>query len=329
MRQSVLVVDDCDAIREVVEHWLRPEQVDVHHAATAANGMDAARRLAPDLILLDLLLPDEHGLVVCRWLKEDPATAEIPVVFLTGEDGPASLVEGFDVGGVDYITKPFVPAELRARVRGALRTKRLHDLLARRARLDGLTGLYDRGAFEERLSAEMTAVARYRRDVSLILIDLDGFKGLNDRHGHPFGDRVLREVASALEETVRETDMACRYGGDELALILTETDLDGAVSLAERARRRIEALSFEHEGGSVSLTASLGAASAEHLAEPTVEALVEAADRALYEAKAAGRNRVRGAVPLTSARPARAPRAGVEPARRRGAPAQATKIVSR
>jgi len=237
-------------------------------------------------------MPDLHGFEVCRRLKQDALTSAIPVIFLTGEGQTAQKVLGFDMGAVDYITKPFEPAELRARVRAALRTKLYQDLLAERAHVDALTGLGNRAAFDTQLKREIGAFARYGRQVSLILIDLDHFKQVNDQFGHPVGDRALQVVAGALVGMVRSADAVCRYGGEELALILTDTGVGGARALAERVRRRIERLELRHEGTLVPLSASLGVASIEDLGEPTETSLVEAADAALYEAKRGGRNRV-------------------------------------
>jgi two-component system, cell cycle response regulator len=299
-RQSVLVIDDSELIHEVLAVRLRPEDVTLHRAYSAAEGVSRTRELAPDLILLDIELPDATGFEVCRRLKDDPVTAGIPVIFLTAQVDTAAKVMAFDAGAVDYVTKPFQVAELRARVRAALRTKRYQDLLATRAQLDGVTGLWNRAYFDQRLAEEIAALQRYQRPFGLVMIDLDGFKELNDAHGHPFGDRVLHRVARVLNASLRSLDAPCRYGGDEFAILLSESNLAGALIVAERIRADVAALELEHRGMIVKLTASLGATATEVLpadAELTRELLLETADEALYEAKRRGRDRVVAAPP--------------------------------
>jgi two-component system cell cycle response regulator len=294
-RQSVLVIDDSELIHEVLAVRLRPEDVVLHRAYSAADAVARARELDPDLILLDIELPDGSGYEVCRRLKEDPVTAQTPVIFLTARADTEAKVKAFDAGAVDYVTKPFQVAELRARVRAALRTKRYHDLLATRAQLDGVTGLWNRAYFDQRIVEELAALRRYQRPFGLIMLDLDGFKELNDAHGHPFGDRVLARVAGALGGSLRAMDAPCRYGGDEFAIVLPESGLSGAVRVAERVRADLAALAIEPRGGPVRITASLGATATEIFppgVEITPALLVETADQALYEAKRAGRDRV-------------------------------------
>jgi diguanylate cyclase (GGDEF)-like protein len=291
----VLVIDDSRDIHDILAVRLQPEQVQLHAALDAADGLLKARALVPDLVLLDIDMPNMTGLEICQRLKADPATAEVPIIFLTGAAEVHTKVQGFDLGAVDYVTKPFQPAELRARVRAALRTKRYHDLLATRAQIDGLTGLWNRAYFDRRLREEALAVARYQRAVSLVLLDLDHFKRLNDDHGHPFGDRVLQAVGEVLWGELRAVDAPCRYGGEELALILTETDLDGAMVVAERVRAAIAGMGLRHKGAQVQVTTSVGVAAAS-LVTPhgavTADVLVELADTALYRAKRGGRDRV-------------------------------------
>lgn len=293
--QTILVIDDSPEIHALLDVRLRPEALRIEHATTPMEGLAMAASLQPDLILLDVDMPEMGGLEVCTRLKENPVTSSLPIIFLTGADSVDSKVRGFDLGAVDYITKPFEPAELRARVRAALRTKRLHDMLSARAQLDGLTGLWNRGYFNQRLSDEVLAVRRYGRALSLVMIDVDHFKRLNDGYGHPFGDMVLQRIGETLTAHSRATDAACRYGGEELAMILTETSGDGAMVLAERLRVAIEAIELRPKGKPVVVTASLGVVDATTLGEASqvsVQTLLAGADAALYRAKETGRNRV-------------------------------------
>lgn len=293
--QTILAIDDSPEIHTLLDVRLRPEGLRIEHALTPAEGLAMAAAVQPDLILLDVEMPGMGGMEVCSRLKADPLTSMVPIIFLTGAESVDIKVRGFDLGAVDYVTKPFDAAELRARVRAALRTKRFHDMLAARAQLDGLTGLWNRGYFNQRLSDEVQAVRRYGRKLSLVMIDVDHFKRLNDGYGHPFGDLVLQRIGEALSACSRMTDSACRYGGEELAMILTETAGDGAMLVAERVRQTIEALDLRPRGKPVQVTVSIGVADAADAGPPasaTAELLLERADAALYRAKDGGRNRV-------------------------------------
>lgn len=294
MSQKVLAIDDSPDVHRLLDVRLRPEGLALHYALNAEEGLAKARELMPDLILLDVDLPVVTGFEVCQRLKEDPATAAIPVIFVSGASEVYSKVQGFDLGAVDYVIKPFDPAELRARVRAALRTKRFQDLLSARSHVDGLTGVWNRSYFDQRIGDEVSATQRYGRTVSLVMLDLDHFKRHNDEFGHPFGDQVLQGVGDVLQSSLRATDAPCRFGGEEFALILTETTEESAVQTAERVRRQISELPFRPKDRPVTVTASLGVACSRALAQEglSVTALVTAADEALYEAKHGGRNRI-------------------------------------
>jgi two-component system, cell cycle response regulator len=297
--QSVLAIDDTQDIHDLLRLRLRAEGIELYHAHSAAEGIVRAKELVPDLILLDIDMPKMNGFDVCRALKAEPTTAAIPVIFLSAASDVEDKVAGFDLGAVDFVTKPFNTAELRARVRAALRTKRYQDMLAQRAQIDGLTGLWNRGYFNQRLQDEVAAAKRYGREVTLVLVDLDHFKKLNDGHGHPFGDRVLMATGEVLASSVRATDAACRYGGEEFALILTETPASGARTCTERIREQIEALNLMSKGKPVPVTTSIGFATTASVpkAQLTTQTLLDAADGALYAAKQSGRNRVCEAQP--------------------------------
>jgi PleD family two-component response regulator len=217
----VLVIDDSPEIHQLLKVRLRGEGLVLLHATDPVEGLRLARSVVPDLILLDQDMPTMTGLEACRALKADPVTSHVPIVFLTGAASVTDRVAGLDAGAVDYIGKPFDPLELRARVRATLRTKRYQDLLMLRAQLDWLTGLRNRAYFDTRLADEVMAARRHGRLVSLILLDLDHFKSINDRFGHPFGDRVLQKVGDVLLDGARVTDAPCRYGGEEFGIVLT------------------------------------------------------------------------------------------------------------
>ena len=295
MTQTVLAIDDSPEIHQLLKVRLKNLDVILSHADCGFDGFEQALASNPDLILLDVMMPDASGFDICRKLKATTETRNIPVIFLTGASDVDQKVLGFDVGAVDYIQKPFDSAELNARVRAALRTKRFQDMLAQRAMIDGLTGLWNRAHFDQRMHEEVAAAARYDRPLSLIMMDVDKFKNLNDNHGHPFGDEVLQAVGDVLQDSARTSDWPCRYGGEEFGLILRETDLEGANIMAERVREEIESLHLRNKSQLVSVTASFGVVSSTLCMNPcdlSSKWMIESADRALYASKEGGRNRV-------------------------------------
>lgn len=298
MTQTVLAIDDSPEIHQLLKVRLKNLDVELAHADCGFDGFDQAMAANPDLILLDVMMPDASGFDICRKLKATTETRNIPVIFLTGASDVDQKVLGFDVGAVDYIQKPFDSAELNARVRAALRTKRFQDMLAQRAMIDGLTGLWNRAHFDQRMHEEVAAASRYDRPMSLIMMDVDKFKNLNDNHGHPFGDEVLQAVGDVLQDSARTSDWPCRYGGEEFGLILRETDLDGAIIMAERVREEIESLQLRNKGQLVPVTSSFGVVASTLCMNPcdlSSKWMIESADRALYAAKEGGRNCVRTA----------------------------------
>ncbi|MFQ5698107.1 MAG: diguanylate cyclase [Myxococcota bacterium] len=287
----VLVIDDSDFIHKLVRMRLRREGLKVSSEYSGKKGIDRSVHDRPDLILLDIDLPDLDGFDVCQRLKEYPETRNIPVIFLTGTVTTEAKVRGLDLGAVDYVTKPFDEVELRARVRAALRTKRLQDILEKQSFVDGLTGLWNRSYMDRRLESELKVATRYERRLSLVMADIDHFKQLNDTHGHLFGDIVLQGVAGALREVARQSDVVCRFGGEEFVLLLTDTPLQGGIDVAERLRQAVESKGFEVCGQILSVTASFGVATTDRIEEPlSTEALLSAADQALYSSKQNGRN---------------------------------------
>ena len=295
-RQKVLIIDDHEQIHHLVRARLKGLPVDLLTAATGHAGLTVAKTERPDLILLDVNMPGMTGFEVCKRLKEEASTYTIPVIFLTGVDESINKVKGFDLGAVDYVTKPFDPAELRARVRAALKTKALMDMLTTQAQIDGLTGLHNRRYFDQRLTQELSASQRYGRPVGLLLLDVDHFKSINDTFGHPKGDQVLTKVAEVILRTCRNTDVACRYGGEEFAIVLPEAQADFAYHSAQRL---LEQIRQDPELTAIlgqPVTVSIGSACADPAAQPvTAAALLKEADRALYTAKNSGRNRVSAA----------------------------------
>ena len=287
--QKLLIIDDCESVHALLKVRLRGEPVEIASASNAADGIAAAKAGRPDLILLDVDMPAMDGFEACRRLKADPDTMQAPVIFLTGSATTEQKIRGLEMGAIDYIAKPFEPAELRARVRAALRTKYLIDLLAQRAQIDGLTGTWNRAYLDARLTSETSLSRRTGRPLSCVMLDIDRFKQLNDAHGHPFGDEVIRSVAQVVQATVRNEDVVCRYGGEEFAVLLPNTTPEAALALAERLRTAVAQLALRHDGRDVPVTCSVGVSNAQANPPPSI---IELADRALYQAKRDGRNRV-------------------------------------
>lgn len=296
---TVLTIDDDPEIHRLIEVRLQLERLTLVRASNAEEGLRLARELMPDLILLDVGLPDQSGFLVCRQIKGDPKTTPIPVIFLTAASDTVDKVKGLDLGAVDYVLKPFDSAELRARVRAALRTKRYQDLLATQAQLDALTGRWNRRYLERRLDEELGAHARYGRKVALIAVDIDHLKQINDACGHPFGDILLQRASEVMSTSLRVPDAVCRSGDDEFALILPETGTSGGMTVAERMQRQLSDLGLRHRGQPVLVTASFGVASTEMFGTPvavTRQILLSTAERALHRAKRDGCKCVRQGV---------------------------------
>ncbi len=290
-KQRVLLIDDDTSIHDLIRVSLSSDPVDLHSAYDGASALSVAGSLQPDLILLDLELSSTHGFDVCRQLKADPAIAQVPLIFITSTGGTADKIKGLDLGAVDYVTKPFDPGEVRARILAALRVKLLQDQLARNANVDVLTGVGNRRYFDQRAATELSRSRRHHQPLACVMLDLDHFKSLNDTHGHPFGDEVLRRLGQLLTETCRTEDVACRYGGEEFVILTPGLDRKAASGLAERLRRAIAAIELQAGGVSVKITCSLGVAEVDASTQSSAD-LVRRADKALYEAKRGGRNRV-------------------------------------
>lgn len=290
-----MIIDDSPDALAVAKVRLDAEGHTIVCADGGKTGLDAVRRERPDLILLDVEMPGVSGFDVCRELKADAELCLIPIIFLTGSIDTGNKVKGLDLGAVDYLTKPFDAFELRARVRAALRTKHLQDLLLKYSQVDPLTELWNRRAMVERLHQEWARIQRQSGTFGLVMADVDYFKRVNDEHGHHVGDRMLCEVANVIRSQCRQSDLPVRYGGEEFAVILPGSDVEAAAALAERCRAGIEAVRLRVAQAVVRTTASFGVADSS--GAPSAEAVVHHADKALYLAKSNGRNRVERASP--------------------------------
>jgi len=292
--QKVLVADDDAINREVLGDLLKPEYT-VLLAKNGEQALERAARHLPDLILLDVMMPDMDGYEVLRRLRADLHTAHISVIFISGLDRPEDEANGLKMGASDYIVKPFNQTVVMARVALHLQVVRQRRMLERLANIDGLTELANRRRFDELFAIEWQRARRNDAPLSLAILDIDAFKQYNDRYGHPAGDRALRSVARVAYGAMgRPADLAARYGGEELVLLMPDTDAGSARVLMEELRTAVLNLAIAHEASTVMpmLSASIGGATlAAGSLEPQFE-LFEAADAALYRAKQAGRNRV-------------------------------------
>lgn len=292
-RPKLLVVDD-QALNIRVLHELFREECEVYMATSGELALQMSRDLLPDLILLDVMMEDIDGHEVCLRLKAEPETRDIPVIFVTGKDHEDDETIGFELGAVDYIRKPFHSVVVRARVMNHLKLKLQGDALREMAMLDGLTGITNRRGFDERLIAARAYTMREQRPLSLLMIDVDYFKKYNDLYGHLQGDQCLRDVAQAMSTSVhRPLDQVCRFGGEEFAVLLPDTDESGAMRVAQKIHSAIKQLGIEHRASDVAftLTLSIGAAVRLPSSAVSLEQHVKWADEQLYRAKSEGRNR--------------------------------------
>ncbi len=292
----LLVVDDQPANIQAVYQAFSAD-----HQVLMATGGEQALKVAvakqPDLILLDVVMPGMDGHEVCQRLKADPATRDIPVIFVTGHSDEAAETMGLSLGAVDFISKPINPTIVRARVKTHLTLKAQADLLRQYVYIDGLTGVRNRRSFDEQLASEWGRAMRDNTALSVVMVDVDFFKRYNDHYGHLAGDACLRSVASSLRQaTKRPGDLVARYGGEEFACLLPGTPLEGALFFAQQMGAGIEALGLVHEDSPVgpNVTVSLGVCAIHGRAPGSADALLLAADAQLYRAKESGRNRACG-----------------------------------
>ncbi len=302
---KVLIAEDERVSCRLLETFLRKWGYEV---VVAENGAEAWEILqaedAPRLALLDWIMPSIDGVELCRRVRKRVAQPYIYILLLTAKDDKCEVIEGLESGADDYLTKPFHPQELKARLRVGKRVLELEDnLVAAREGLqfkathDPLTGLWNHSAILDVLGRELSRARRAAGSVGVLLADLDLFKSINDAHGHLVGDEVLREIARRMVASMRVYDSVGRYGGEEFLVIAPGCDASNARASGERLRAAIEVRPVSTSEGPIQITLSLGAVSSSAWREDDADALLRAADAALYRAKNAGRNRVELAAP--------------------------------
>ncbi|MFZ4429523.1 MAG: diguanylate cyclase [Phycisphaerales bacterium] len=290
-RPRVLIIDDLVDVHRLISVRLRAEGLDFFGALSGEEGLAKAAAESPALILLDLELGSVHGLTVLKGLKASATTQDIPVIIISGNQHAHEKVKAFDLGAVDYVTKPFEMTELRVRIRQALKMRHLVQMLAQRAQVDGLTGLWNRAFFNKRWAEEVERSARHGHTLSVAMLDIDHFKSINDTYGHSAGDTALQGVAKIIQRCCRNHDLVCRYGGEEFVIVMPETCPADAAIMGERIRHAIELEEWPRHPQR-RLTASIGICGTTSATVGSAESIVEQADQNLYTGKHSGRNRV-------------------------------------
>jgi len=291
---KILCIDDDRDVLNLLENILTGMGYEVIKAENGQQGLIESQNNKPDLILLDVTMPGMDGYEVCRKMKEEEATKDIPIIFITAKDDDADEDKGLSMGAVDYIRKPFYPPIIKSRVRTQLDLKLKTEMLELLAAIDGLTNIYNRRKFDEVLELEWKRAMRNNLPLSLIMSDVDHFKGYNDNYGHASGDNCLRRISQGLKDMLqRPADLLARYGGEEFAVILPETDYDGAIYIATTLVTGIGNLNIPYAHSPVAghVTISIGVATSipgKNCETPLQ--LIEAADSMLYVAKRNGRN---------------------------------------
>ncbi|AFZ25473.1 diguanylate cyclase (GGDEF) domain-containing protein [Cylindrospermum stagnale PCC 7417] len=319
----ILLVDDTPDNLRLLSKMLELQGFNVRKTVSGKMAIQAAKLEPPDLILLDINMPEINGYEVCRQLKSQAETANIPIIFISALDQTTDKVMAFEIGGVDYITKPFQESEVLARVKNQLiirqqqqqliiQNQQLQQEICERKRaeealvlanhqlnlfalLDGLTGVANRRKFDEFFGLEWQQLFREKLPLSLLLCDVDFFKKYNDTYGHLAGDHCLQQVAKTIALSVKHpADLVARYGGEEFAVILSNTNSNGAMYVAEVIRKEVHNLQIPHAQSRVDeyVTLSIGVTTIVPNLDISPDTLIAIADKALYAAKAQGRNRI-------------------------------------
>ena len=288
--QLILAVDDTPNILKAIQYILTKAGYPVITARDGDEAFILIRKERPALVISDIMMPGLDGYELCSRLRSKEATSLIPFIFLSAKDTVDDRIKGIQTGADAYLTKPFHRDELLALVETVLTR---HRIYIEQTMKDGLTALPNRAYLFKTLDNEMARARRYRRDLSVVMLDIDHFKSVNDTYGHLFGDKVLINLAGTLSKEVRRQDILGRYGGEEFLIILPETTGDAAAALMERCQRKIADIPYDDGSGSSPVSVTISAGIAEfNTDDHSIEDLIGRADRALYRAKENGRDQV-------------------------------------
>lgn len=294
IHQKILIVDDEKANRTILKELLH-EEATIIFAKNGEQALELAKKHVPDLMLLDVVMPDKSGFEVIEEIKNNPTTIGISVIFITGLANSDDEERGFDLGGCDYIYKPFKANIVIARVLMHLELIQQRKMLDKIAHIDALTGISNRRKMDIVLADELSANKRDKKQLAVALIDVDFFKQYNDNYGHGAGDIALKKVATSLREVLhRPRDFAARYGGEEFVILLPDSDLAGAKMVISNIFQALADKEIKHEFSTASdkLTISIGAVIVDDSPENTCEEVLLQADKLLYQAKHNGRNQL-------------------------------------
>lgn len=287
-KKTILIVDDTETNIDILLELLGDEY-DVMVALSGQGALEIVSEEDIDLILLDIMMPEMDGYEVCQIIKKESSTEDIPVIFITAKTDEDSIEKAYDVGGIDYVTKPFKPRELLARVKTQISLKELIHNLEYIASYDEMTGIYNRRKF---FSLAINKFNESKENLYAIMMDIDKFKNVNDTYGHPVGDKVIKLVTKTISQQIDEESIFGRIGGEEFALICTGLSKDDVISKMDRIREDISKLSVTSDNNElVKFTISNGISKVSEELN-SIDDVLKEADKALYEAKGTGRNKV-------------------------------------
>ncbi len=292
-KKTILIIDDTEANIETLTALLG-EQYDLLISLSGREALALLDEEHVDLVLLDIVLPGMDGFEVCRRIKAEKKTQDIPVIFITVKSDEDSIERAYELGGVDYITKPFRSREVLSRIKKELTLQTMLDELAHLASTDPLTKLYNRRHFSKISQHALALAKREQEALSVIMLDIDRFKRVNDTYGHQAGDEVIMHLAKTIMAHLRQSDFACRFGGEEFVVLLPNTSIDDARYTAEKLRKAVEEnAAILSNGEAVYYTVSLGVSTVDLKSESLIDSALKRADEALFLAKEHGRNLVR------------------------------------
>ena len=298
-KNTLLIVDDEKVNLKILTHILGADYI-IYTATNGASAIEKAREYRPDLILLDIIMPEMDGYEILTEIKKCEILQKIPIIFITGLSSEADEEKGLTYEAADYIAKPFSATIVKLRVKNQIQIINQLRTIERMSLVDTLTDIANRRSFDERLAREWKQGIRDQKPISMLMIDIDKFKGINDTYGHQQGDKVLQDISKIYPQSfMRPSDFAARWGGEEFTALLPNTDIEGAMEIAEKIRSNIEKHNvLLTDGREINVTVSIGVNTIVPELDSSFESFVSKADKALYAAKEAGRNRVMSALDL-------------------------------